>query len=735
VDKNKQRKENKKEEEKKMIRKEMNLAGRTLAIETGEVARQSDGSVMVYYGDTTVLVAVNAAKTAREDIDYFPLQVEYREKHYAGGKIPGGFFKREARPSEHEVLTSRLTDRPIRPLFPKGFKNETQIMITVLSSDGENMPDVLAGVGASAALSISSIPFNGPIATVRVGRKGDEFILNPTRTEMGESDLELIVSGNEAAVVMVEGEAEELPENTILEALNFAHKHIKTLIDFQKELIAACDVTKRELDLPSENEALSKAVMDKVGNKITEIVKVVDKHERNDAKSVLVDEVKESLAESFPDMEKDISAIIGDEFKAGFRERILAEGVRSDGRSTTEIRPITIKPKFLPRTHGSALFTRGETQALVVTTLGSKRDEMIVDSMDEDYKKNYYLHYNFPPYCVGETGRIGFTSRREIGHGNLAQRALKPVMPNYDDFPYTLRLVSEIMESNGSSSMASVCGGSVSMMSAGVPLREHVSGIAMGLITDGKRHAVLSDILGMEDHLGDMDFKVTGSSKGITAIQLDLKIEGISFELLTEALEQAKEGRMHIIGLMNEAIPEAGELSDFAPRILSMQINPEKIGALIGPGGKNIKKIIEDTECEVNVDDDGTVTVAGADAAKCNDALELVRAITFEPEVGMEFEGKVTRLMTFGAFVEFAPGREGLVHISELNWARTERVEDVCKPGDSMKIKLMKIDDQGRLDFSRKALMEKPEGWTPPPPRKPRDNRDGGKRPFRKKRF
>ena len=735
MDKNKQRKENKKEEEKKMIRKEMNLAGRTLAIETGEVARQSDGSVMVYYGDTTVLVAVNAAKTAGEDIDYFPLQVEYREKHYAGGKIPGGFFKREARPSEHEVLTSRLTDRPIRPLFPKGFKNETQIMITVLSSDGENMPDVLAGVGASAALSISSIPFNGPIATVRVGRKGDEFILNPTRTEMGESDLELIVSGNEAAVVMVEGEAEELPENTILEALNFAHKHIKTLIDFQKELIAACDVTKRELDLPSENEALSKAVMDKVGNKITEIVKVVDKHERNDAKSVLVDEVKESLAESFPDMEKDISAIIGDEFKAGFRERILAEGVRSDGRSTTEIRPITIKPKFLPRTHGSALFTRGETQALVVTTLGSKRDEMIVDSMDEDYKKNYYLHYNFPPYCVGETGRIGFTSRREIGHGNLAQRALKPVMPNYDDFPYTLRLVSEIMESNGSSSMASVCGGSVSMMSAGVPLREHVSGIAMGLITDGKRHAVLSDILGMEDHLGDMDFKVTGSSKGITAIQLDLKIEGISFELLTEALEQAKEGRMHIIGLMNEAIPEAGELSDFAPRILSMQINPEKIGALIGPGGKNIKKIIEDTECEVNVDDDGTVTVAGADAAKCNDALELVRAITFEPEVGMEFEGKVTRIMTFGAFVEFAPGREGLVHISELNWARTERGEDVCKPGDSMKIKLMKIDDQGRLDFSRKALMEKPEGWTPPPPRKPRDNRDGGKRPFRKKRF
>ncbi|MBT3589603.1 MAG: polyribonucleotide nucleotidyltransferase [Candidatus Marinimicrobia bacterium] len=718
-----------------MIRKEMTLAGRTLAIETGEVARQSDGSVMVYYGDTTVLVAVNAAKTPREDIDFFPLQVEYREKHYAGGKIPGGFFKREARPSEHEVLTSRLTDRPIRPLFPKGFKNETQVIITVLSSDGENLPDVLAGVGASAALSISSIPFNGPIATVRVGRDGDEFILNPTRSQMLDSDLELIVSGNSEAVVMVEGEADELPENIILDALNFAHTHIKSLIDFQNELVAACDVTKRELNLPEENTELKTAVLDVVGEQISQIVKIEDKHERNDAKSALEADTKESLAESFPEMEKDISSIIGDEFKAGFRERILAEGVRSDGRSTTDIRPITAKPKFLPRNHGSALFTRGETQALVVTTLGSKRDEMIVDSMDEDYKKNYYLHYNFPPYCVGETGRIGFTSRREIGHGNLAQRALKPVMPDYDDFPYTIRIVSEIMESNGSSSMASVCGGSLSMMSAGVPLREHVSGIAMGLITDGKRHAILSDILGMEDHLGDMDFKVTGSSQGITAIQLDLKIEGISFELLTEALDQAKEGRMHIIGIMDEAQPEASELSEFAPRILSLQINPEKIGALIGPGGKNIKKIIEDTECEVNVDDDGTVTVAGVDAAKCNDAIELVRAITFEPEVGMEFDGTVTRLMTFGAFVEFAPGREGLVHISEMDWKRTENVEDVCKPGDPMRIKLMKIDDQGRLDFSRKALMEKPEGWTPPPPRKPRDKRDGGRKPFKKRRF
>ena len=417
------------------------------------------------------------------------------------------------------------------------------------------------------------------------------------------------------------------------------------------------------------------------------------------------------------------------------REMILSDGIRSDGRSTTDIRDITIDPSILKRVHGSALFTRGETQALVITTLGSKSDEMIIDSMDEDYKKNYYLHYNFPPYCVGEVGRIGFTSRREIGHGNLAQRALKPVLPDYDDFPYTIRIVSEIMESNGSSSMASVCGGSISLMSAGAPLKGHVAGIAMGLITDGSRNAILSDILGLEDHLGDMDFKVAGTREGVTAIQLDLKIEGISFDLLTKALSQANKGRMHILDKMYEALPEPGELSKFAPRIISLQIKPEKIGALIGPGGKNIKQIIEDTECEVNVDDDGLVTVAGQDALKCEEAVKLVEAITFEPEVGMEFEGKVTRLMAFGAFVEFAPGREGLVHISELEWHRVDKVEDVCSPGDIMKIKLMKIDDQGRLDFSRKALLEKPEGWTPPPKRdRNQGERDKGRRPFRKRR-
>ena len=721
-----------------MIKKSKDIGGRNLMIETGRIARQSNGSVIVSYGETTIHVAVNSAKEPREDIDWFPLQVEYREKHYAGGKIPGGFFKREARPSEHEVLTSRLTDRPIRPLFPKGFKNETQVMITVLQSDGENMADVLAGVGASAALSLSSIPWNGPIATVRVGQVNGEYILNPTRTEQLECNLDLIVSGNEETVVMVEGEAEEASETVILEALKFAHSAITEIIDLQKELLNDVDFIKDDIVLPEENESLKQSVEKFLGNQINDIIQIIDKKERSEAKDDLVDSVLESLKDEFPEDKKVIKELIDDKFKSAFREQILASGKRSDGRSTTEIRPISIEPDILTRTHGSALFTRGETQALVVTTLGSKRDEQIIDTMDEDYKKNFYLHYNFPPYCVGETGRIGFTGRREIGHGNLAQRAIRPVLPNYDDFPYTIRLVSEIMESNGSSSMASVCGGSIALMSAGAPIGGHVAGIAMGLISDGNRHAILSDILGMEDHLGDMDFKVAGTRTGITAIQLDLKIEGISFELMEKAMKQAQEGRMHILSKMEDAISKPNEISKYAPRILSLQINPEKIGALIGPGGKNIKKIIEDTECDINVDDDGLVSITGENIDKCNDAMVLVEAITMEPEVGQEFDGIVTRLMTFGAFVEFAPGREGLVHISEMEWRRVEKVEDVCKSGDKMKIKLIKIDDQGRLDFSRKALLPKPEGYVERPkhPRRS-DNRSSSgdrKKSFSKKR-
>ena len=718
-----------------MINVEKEIGGKVLTLETGKIARQSAGSVVLTYGETVLLVAVNAAKEAREDVDFFPLQVEYREKHYASGKIPGGFFKREARPTEGEVLTSRLTDRPIRPLFPKSFRNETQVIITVLQSDGENISDTWAGVGASAALLVSNIPWNGPIATVRVGMIGADFIFNPTREQLDDCVFEMVVSGNKENIVMVEGEANEVKEEVIVDALKFAHDQILNIIQVQEELADAVGVKKLEEPISSKNSDLEKSVFDILGDQVDKIVKIVDKVERNDQKAVLIANVLAKLEEKFPDGEKDIKNLIDATFKESMREMILSDGIRSDGRSTTDIRDITIDPSILKRVHGSALFTRGETQALVITTLGSKSDEMIIDSMDEDYKKNYYLHYNFPPYCVGEVGRIGFTSRREIGHGNLAQRALKPVLPDYDDFPYTIRVVSEIMESNGSSSMASVCGGSLSLMSAGAPLKGHVAGIAMGLITDGSRNAILSDILGLEDHLGDMDFKVAGTREGVTAIQLDLKIEGISFDLLTEALSQANKGRMHILDKMYEALPEPGELSKFAPRIISLQINPEKIGALIGPGGKNIKQIIEDTECEVNVDDDGLVTVAGQDALKCEEAVKLVEAITFEPEVGMEFEGKVTRLMAFGAFVEFAPGREGLVHISELEWHRVDKVEDVCSPGDTMKIKLMKIDDQGRLDFSRKALLEKPEGWTPPPKRdRNQGGRDKGRKPFRKRR-
>jgi len=713
--------------------KEKSIAGKNLRLETGRIARQSNGAVLVTYGETTVLATVNAAKEAREDINFFPLQVEYREKHYAGGKIPGGFFKREARPAEHEVLTSRVTDRPLRPLFPKGYKNEVQVMITVLQSDGENMPDILAGIGASAALMCSTIPWNGPIATVRVGRINETVIINPTRDQMEQSDLEMVVSGNHETIVMVEGEAESMTESEMLDSLKEAHLVIKEIIQLQKELVSELNVQKDEFISPEPNSKLISAIEKEVGNQIEEIVRIVDKHERSNSKSELVESILEACETDFPDQSGEIKEIIDNKFKAGFREQILSTGKRSDGRSTDDIRKITVEPDILKRTHGSALFTRGETQALVVTTLGSKRDEMIVDSMDDDYKKSYYLHYNFPPYSVGEVGRIGFTGRREIGHGNLAQRAIKPVLPDYDDFPYTIRIVSEIMESNGSSSMASVCGGSLSLMSAGAPLKAPVAGIAMGLITDGKRHAILSDILGMEDHLGDMDFKLAGTSDGITAIQLDLKIDGLPFEIMEKALNQAKVGRQHILDEMNKVLPEPNDISPYAPRIMSIMINPEKIGALIGPGGKNIKKIIEDTSCEVNVDDDGMVTVAGENTEKCNEAMELVKAITFEPEVGMEFEGKVTRLMSFGAFVEFVPGREGMVHISELEWARVDKVEDVLNPGDLVKVKLIKVDDQGRLDFSRKALLEKPEGYVERS-KKPRNDR-GGKRPFKKKRF
>ena len=716
-----------------MVFVEREIAGKLLRIETGKVARQSAGSVVVTYGDTTIVAAVNAAKVKREGIDYFPLQVEYRERYYAGGKIPGGFFKREAKPSDREVLTSRLTDRPIRPLFPKAFRYETQVMITALSSDGENMADTLAGVGASAALLISNIPWNGPLATVRVGIINGEYIVNPTRTQMEESSMELIVSGNDQTIVMVEGEAEEISEETMVEALKVAHKTIVEIIDLQNELLSQCTVEKREVPEEETDDDFEKQIIEANAEKIESVLKIADKKERETAYQEIIDSYIESLDDGSDEVatrQSFAKKVLADTFKTIVRNNILETGVRIDDRKTTEIRPITIDVGYLRRTHGSALFTRGETQALAVITLGTKKDEQIIDDMDNDYKKNFMLHYNFPPYCVGEVGRIGFTSRREVGHGHLAERSLKHVMPTRDDFPYTIRIVSEIMESNGSSSMASVCGGSLSLMDAGVPIKAHVAGIAMGLITDGERHAVLSDILGTEDHLGDMDFKVAGTRNGITAIQLDLKIEGVSFELLTEALAQAKEGRFHILELMEQAIPAPREeISSYAPQIQTLQINPEKIGALIGPGGKNIKRIIADTECNIEVDDDGIVFVSSPNKEKCDDAIELIRAMTMVPEVGMEFDGIITRIMTFGAFVEFVPGREGLIHISNLEWRRVNQVEDVVKTGDKVKVKLIKVDDEGRLDFSRKALLPKPEGYVEPE-RRPHNPRN---RPFKKR--
>ena len=721
-----------------MKKVEMKLNGSTLSIETGNVARQSAGSVIVTHGETSVLVAVNAAKEMREDIDFFPLQVEYRERHYAGGKIPGGFFKREARPSENEILTSRLTDRPIRPLFPKSFKYETQVIITAMSSDGENMADVLAGVGASAALTISDIPFNGPIATVRVGRVEGKFVANPTRDQMEDSDMEIIVSGNEKTIVMVEGEAELISEKEFIDAMKFAHEPIKELIKLQTELANQLEINKRTIPDVNENTELKDSVLSLVASKVDEAIKIKDKSERNEAISELSKEAQDAFVESHPDSEKEIKGYVDDKLKSAFREQILTDKVRSDGRSTTDIRPISIDTGVFARTHGSALFTRGETQAIVVLTMGTPKDEQIIDSMDDDYKKKFMLHYNFPPYCVGEVGRIGFTSRREVGHGNLAERAIKQVLPDYEDFPYTIRIVSEITESNGSSSMASVCGGSLALMNAGAPSKGHVAGIAMGLIKDGDRYAVLSDILGAEDHLGDMDFKVAGTKDGISAIQLDLKIDGISFELMEEALEQARNGRNHILDIMYEAVPEPMEMSAYSPKILSLQIAQEKIGGLIGPGGKTIKKIIADTECDVNVDDDGIVTVASQDLRRCEEALEIIKGITLEPEAGMEFDGTITRLMTFGAFVEFAPGREGLIHISELEWNRVDKVEDVVKTGDKVRVKLIKVDDQGRLDFSRKALLEKPEGYVERPPRDRNSSRNnkgnrGRGKPFKRR--
>ena len=714
-----------------MIKKEMQLGGRTLSIETGRMAKQAGGSVLVQYGETSVLVAATAAKDEDHGRDYFPLQVEYREKSYAGGKIPGGFFKREARPSEKEILSARLTDRPIRPLFPDGFNAETQVIITVVSSDGENHADVLGTIGGSVALSISEIPWNGPVAAVHVGLIGDDLVLNPLFSQKEELLMDIIVTGTATDVVMVEGEAKEISEETLVKALAFAQEHISELVAFQQTIIDEIAPVKRELVVNEEVEAIKTkvdAVIDEA--KLSELNHIVLKQERSEARKAYQDELVAQFEEEYPDDLNVVVESLSSRLKKNIRERIMAENTRVDGRGLKDVRQITAEVGVLPRVHGSALFTRGETQALVVATLGTKTDEQIIDDVEQDTTKTFMLHYNFPPYCVGETGRIGFTSRREIGHGNLAERSLRPYLPTKEDFPYTIRLVSEVLESNGSSSMATVCGGSLALMDAGVKIPKTVAGIAMGLIGDGERIAVLSDIIGDEDHYGDMDFKVAGSRDGITAIQMDLKIEGISAEIMTQALHQAKEGRNHIIDVMEAALPAArDELSPYAPRFITMKIQTDQIGDVIGPQGKIIKEIQADTGATIEIEQDGTVFIFATEQEGAEAAHKRVEAIVRIPVAGEEFEAEVVRIMNFGAFVEFLPGKQGLIHISDLEWGHVGKVEDVLNIGDKVMCKLTEVDSSGRYNLSRKALLEKPEGYVEPPPRPPRrDDRGRGGR-------
>ena len=686
--------------------KEIEIGGTKLSIETGKLAKQANGSVMVKYGETMVLVTAVASKDARDDIDFFPLSVEYRERSSAAGKIPGGFFKREGRPSEKEILSARLIDRPIRPLFQKGYQNDTQIIALVYSYDGENDADILGAIGASAALTISDIPFLEPIAEVRVGRVNGEYVVNPKQSQLEESDMDLTVAGTADSIMMVEGESQEANESDLLEALKYAHTEIKKIVQLQNELREACGKEKMAVEEKKVDEDLEKDVNDLAYSKYEELVSSgLVKEERAERNSALNKEVLESLAEKYPERESEIKSILHDIEKDLMRKRILSEGARLDGRGLTDIRQITVDLGVLPRTHGSALFTRGETQSLTTLTLGSKGDEQIIDGLQTEYKKRFLLHYNFPSFSVGEVGRFMGVGRREVGHGNLAERALKPIIPEEKDFAYTVRLNSDILESNGSSSMATVCAGSLALMDGGVPLKKAVAGIAMGLVKEGDDYAVLSDILGNEDHLGDMDFKVAGTSDGITAFQMDIKIQGISYEIMEKALEQAKEGRMKILGTMNEAIDKSRErLSEFAPALLSMKVDTDQIGAVIGPGGKVIQKMQKDFEAEIYIDDDGTINIAAENLANADKVREYIKLLTGTPEVGEVYEGKITKIMDFGAFVEIMPNKEGLLHISQIDNTHVKNVRDHLKEGEMVKVKLLKIEN-GKYSLSRKALL------------------------------
>jgi polyribonucleotide nucleotidyltransferase len=690
-----------------VFRKEIEWAGRPLVIETGKIARQADGAVMVSYGDTVVLATAVAQKSPKPGVDFFPLTVNYQEKTYAAGKIPGGFFKREGRPSEKETLVSRLIDRPIRPLFAKGFQNETQVICTVLSHDLENDPDIVAMIGASAALTISGIPFLGPIGAARVAFVEEQFVLNPTPDQLEKSRLDMVVSGTQDAVLMVESEADQLSEATMLGAVMFAQRQFQPVIKAIIELAEEC--AKDPWAMPEAPEG-KEELRHKVNNLADEALRAAYaetvKQKRVEMISAAKENVFNMLGNEDPEFDEQlVSTLLKDLEKSIVRGAILSTGLRIDGRDTRTVRPIDVEVGVLPRAHGSALFTRGETQALCVATLGTGQDEQIIDALDGEYRERFMLHYNFPPYSVGEAGFLRSPGRREIGHGKLAWRAVRAVLPGADGFPYTMRVVSEITESNGSSSMATVCGSSLSLMDAGVPIKNPVAGIAMGLIKEDSGYAVLSDILGDEDHLGDMDFKVAGTSEGITSLQMDIKITGITEEIMENALTQAMEGRLHILAEMAKGMANAREdVSSFAPRITTISIPKDKIREVIGTGGKVIREICETTGAKIDIDDDGTVKVAAVDAAAGDAALDWIKGIVAEPEVGIIYTGKVVKVMEFGAFVNFLGARDGLVHISELEPRRVEKVTDVVKEGDQVKVKVLAIDDRGKVKLSMKVV-------------------------------
>ncbi len=685
---------------------EVEFNGQTLTIETGKMARQADGATVVTYGETKILCTAVSAKKMREGQDFFPLTVNYQEKFYAAGKIPGSFFRRERGATERETLICRLIDRPMRPLFPKGYMFETQIMPTVISADRINDPDTLAIVAASAAVEVSDIPFNGPIAGVRVGRVDGTLVANPTLQQMAESDLDIIVAGSRDAVIMVEGEANYLSEEDMLEAIFFGHSSLQPLIEAQIKLRELVGNSKRDFTVPAVEPELEQRVNALAESKIVAAVNIRTKQERYAAVAEAKKDVKAALAEEFPEREGEIGALLGKVEKRVVRQMIIRDQVRIDGRDMKTVRPITCEVGLLPRAHGSALFTRGETQALVAVALGTSIDEQRMDNIQGMEFKKFLLHYNFPPFCVGETSMRLFPGRREIGHGYLAERSVSKILPRHEEFPYTIRIVSDILESNGSSSMASVCGSSLALMDAGVPVTGAVAGIAMGLIKEGDDVVVLSDILGDEDHLGDMDFKVTGSEKGVTALQMDIKITGVTRQIMHQALAQAREGRIHILGEMAKALgTPRTDLSPHAPRITTIYVKPDQVRTVIGSGGKNIRGIIEATGCTIDIEDDGRVNIASSDGDACKKAIKMIRDLTQEAEVGKLYLGTVRKIMEFGAFVEIFPGTDGLVHVSELDKERVRNVADVVKEGEQILVKCIGIDKQGKIKLSRKEAL------------------------------